>query len=169
MNKKVNMKIELKVSDMYEFLLRHAYTSVAGLVGVFISLLALVLFFVGLDKSDTTQNVLLLVIASLFTIVNPIQLRFKAKQQVMLNPMFKIPLEYEFGDAGIAVKQNDQQVELNWEDTYKIVETKKLIIIYFSKVTGYILPKEQMKNDKTVLINMIKEHVSKERCKLREM
>lgn len=168
MDRKVNMKIELKVSDMYEFLLRHAYTSVAGLVGVFISLLALVLFFVGLDKSDTTQNVLLLVIASLFTIVNPIQLRFKAKQQVMLNPMFKIPLEYEFSDTKIVVKQNDQQAELDWNDTYRVVETKKLIIIYFSKVTGYILPKEQMKNDKSVLFDLIKSHVSKERCKLRE-
>ena len=109
MDKKITVRIELKVSDMNEFLLRHAYTSVAGLIGVAISLAALVLFFIGLGDSDTYQNILLLVIASLFTIVNPIQLRMKAKQQVMLNPMFKIPLDYEFSDLGIVVKQKDRK------------------------------------------------------------
>lgn len=167
MGKKVNLKIELKVSDMYEFLLRHAYTSVAGLVGVGISLVALVFFFVGLGKSDTYQNILLLLIASLFTIVNPIQLRFKAKQQVCLNPMFKIPLDYEFSDKGIVVKQNDQQAELSWNDTYKVVETKNLVIIYFSKVTGYILPKSQMGEQRADFMELIQSHVGAKKCKLK--
>lgn len=167
MDKRVNLKIELKVSEMYEFLLRHAYTSVAGLVGVGISLVALVFFLVGLNNSDTYQNILLLLIASLFTIVNPIQLRLKARQQVSLNPMFKIPLDYEFSDNGIVVKQNDQQAELSWVDTYKVVETKNLIIIYFSKVTGYILPKSQMGGQKSDLMELIKSHVDEKKCKLK--
>lgn len=167
MDKRVNLTIELKVSDMYEFLLRHAYTSVAGIVGVGISLVALVFFFIGLDKSDAYQNILLLLIASLFTIVNPIQLRFKARQQVCLNPMFKIPLDYEFSDDGIVVKQNDQQAELSWADTFKVVETKNLVIIYFSKVTGYILPKSQMGEQQADFMELIKNHVDAKKCKLK--
>ncbi|MBS5934872.1 YcxB-like protein [Anaerosporobacter mobilis DSM 15930] len=167
MDKRVNLKIELKVSEMYEFLLRHAYTSVAGLVGVGISLVAFVFFLISLNKSDAYQNILLLLIASLFTIVNPIQLRFKAKQQVCLNPMFKIPLDYEFSDNGIVVKQNDQQAELSWNDTFKVVETNKLVIIYFSKVTGYILPKSQMGEQKSDLMDLIRSHVDEKKCKLK--
>lgn len=167
MDKKITVRIELKVSDMYEFLLRHAYTSVAGVIGVAISLAALVLFFIGLGESDTYQNILLLVIASLFTIVNPIQLRMKAKQQVMLNPMFKIPLDYEFADDGIVVRQNEQEAQLTWEDAFKVIETKKLIIIYFSRVTGYILPKEQLGEDKEALIQLIRNHIDDKKCKLK--
>ncbi|WP_310601971.1 YcxB family protein [Anaerosporobacter sp.] len=167
MDKKVNLKIELKVSDMYEFLLRHAYTSISGLIGVGISLVALVFFFIGLKDSDAYQSVLLLLIASLFTIINPIQLRLKAKQQVCLNPMFKIPLEYEFSETGIVVKQNEEQAELVWADTFKVVETKSLIIIYFSKVTGYILPKSQMGEQKETLMELIKGNVDAKYCKFR--
>ncbi|WP_167957831.1 YcxB family protein [Anaerosporobacter faecicola] len=168
MNNKVNLKIELKVSDMYEFLLRHAYTSVAGLVGVGISLVALVSFFIGLGKSDTYQNILLLVIASLFTIINPIQLRMKARQQVSLNPMFKIPLDYEFDQEQIVVRQNDQHAELSWNDMYKVVETKNLIILYFSKVTGYILPKSQMNGQEQELVQLIQDNVDQAKCKFRK-
>lgn len=167
MDKKVTLKIELKVADMYEFLLRHTYTSVIGLVGVMISLIALVLFFLNLSDSDMQQRVLLLVIASLFTIINPIQLRMKARQQVSLNPMFKIPLEYEFSNEGITVRQNEQQNDLQWQDAYKVVETKKLIIIYFSKATGFILPKGQMENQKEDLISLIKANVEEGKCKLK--
>lgn len=167
MDKKVTLKIELKVADMYEFLLRHAYTSAVGLVGVMISLIALVLFFLNLSNSDMQQRILLLVIASLFTIINPIQLRMKARQQVSLNPMFKIPLEYEFSDEGITVRQNDQQNDLEWKDAYKVVETKKLIILYFSKATGFILPKEQMGNQQEDLLALIKANVDERKCKLK--
>lgn len=167
MDKKVTLKVELKVADMYEFLLRHAYTSVVGLVGVGISLIALVVLLLNFSNSDLQQRILLIVIASLFTIVNPIQLRLKARQQVSLNPMFKIPLEYEFTNAGVIVRQNEQQNELTWKDVYKVVETKRLVILYFSKATGFILPKEQMGDQKDTLLSMISDNVDKAKCKLK--
>jgi multisubunit Na+/H+ antiporter MnhG subunit len=165
--KEIKFSILLKVSDMYEFLLRHAYTSLAGLVGVGISLLALVLFFVGVkDGSDVYQNILLLVIASLFLIINPLQLRLKAKQQVLLNPMFKKPIYYVFTKEHINVRQNDEQLELAWKDVYKVVETKNLIILYFSRVTGYIIPKEQITDVKRDLVHLIVENVDEKLCRL---
>ncbi|HEX3076121.1 MAG TPA: YcxB family protein [Lachnospiraceae bacterium] len=167
MGKEIKFSILLKVSDMYEFLLRHAYTSLAGLIGVGISLLALVLFFVGLkDGSDVYQNILLLVIASLFLIINPLQLRLKAKQQVLLNPMFTKPIYYLFTKEHINVRQNDEQLELAWKDVYKVVETKNLFILYFSRVTGYIIPKEQISDVKRDFIHLIVENVDEKLCRL---
>ncbi|HEX3021153.1 MAG TPA: YcxB family protein [Lachnospiraceae bacterium] len=167
MGKEIKFSILLKVSDMYEFLLRHAYTSLAGLIGVGISLLALVLFFVGLkDGSDVYQNILLLVIASLFLIINPLQLRLKAKQQVLLNPMFTKPIYYLFTKEHINVRQNDEQLELAWKDVYKVVETKNLFILYFSRVTGYIIPKEQISDFKRDFIQLIVENVDEKLCRL---
>lgn len=145
-NNEKNLYIETKIDNksMFEFMVNHTYKSVMGIVGVLISLLAVVALIVYGKNYDLTKKLLFIFIALLFTVINPISLYFKSKKQVKMNDSFQHPLCYTFTANGIDVKQGEQSLHINWEDIIKIVSTKNLVVIYLSAINAFIFPKEQI-------------------------
>lgn len=168
MEKEINMSIQLKVKNMYYFLLRHTYTSFSGLFGVFLSIGALVLLATTYQSNDSFRNVLLVLVAVIFLIVNPIQLWLKAAQQVKMNPMFQKPLYYYLSETGILVKQEEQELSIAWEDIVRVIETKKYIILYLSRVHAYIWPVTEMDNQHEQVKEMLKQHLNEKQYKWRK-
>lgn len=143
----INFSIQIKEKDLFHFLMRHFYGSFSGIIGVIISLAALALFAFGLirgDMFDGTQQAMLFILASLFTIIQPLQLMVKAKGQVKRSPVKDKPLCYEVSGEGIYIRQEEEQATLPWEEIRRLVETPKAFFIYISSVNANILPKDQM-------------------------
>lgn len=136
--------ITISVKDMQGFVLRHTYKSISGWFGVIISLVALGMVCYGWNTYGNMEKTALIILALLFTVVQPIQLMFKARNQVKSQEMFKIPLIYNLCDEGIVVRQGEQKVSILWEDISKVVNTKKAVYIYTSPVSAFIFPKEQL-------------------------
>lgn len=143
----IKIKVSMKVGNMYEFLLRHSYKGVAGIIGVGFSLLALVYLCMNFGTLSDGKRVLLTFGALLFTVINPILIFFNATKQVKLNPTFKDELDYVLTEEEIKVIQKGQELALPWSEVQTVVETKRSIIIYLSKVRAFILPKDAMKED----------------------
>lgn len=167
MNQEANFQILMKVNDMYRFLIRHAYIGTSGVINLIISGGAFILFLVGAGGNSGVSNGMLLLIAALFTIINPIYLYYKAAKQVKLTPMFLKPLEYIINDEGILVCQGDEKLTIKWEQIRKVIEAKKDFYVYLSPTRAYILPKEQYDNQVEVVKELIKKHVVDKQCKLR--
>lgn len=136
--------ITISVKDMQGFVLRHTYKSISGWFGVIISLVALGMVCYGWNTYGNMEKTALIILALLFTVVQPIQLMFKARNQVRSQEMFKLPLIYNLCDEGIVVRQGEQKVSILWEDISKVVNTKKAVYIYTSPVSAFIFPKEQL-------------------------
>lgn len=165
MEKEVEFSILLRVKDMFHFLIKHNYTSFAGLFGVFLSGSAWVWLLLSFPDNSAFKNVLLLIGGLLFTVVQPIQLYMKAAQQIKLNPMFQEPILYKMGNNGITVSQKNETLPIAWADVYKVVETKTSIILYLSTIHAYIFPKEQCKEQQESILQIIKEYVDSNKCK----
>lgn len=133
---------QTKVSDMYRFLMMYSYQGFRGIVNLMISIGAIVLLIYGADDGYAFNKALLILIAALFTIINPILLYLKAAKQVKLTPMFQQPLNYTVNEQGISVKLKEEEMALAWPDVYKIVETRKDFYFYMSFNRAHILPKE---------------------------
>lgn len=146
---KRTLYVETKIDDknMFEFMFNHTYKSVMGIVGVLISILAVVALIVYGKDYDLTKKLLFVFIALLFTVINPISLYFKSKKQVKMNDSFHHPLCYTLSDNGIDVKQGEQSLHINWEDIIKIISTKNIVVIYISAINAFIFPKEQLGDD----------------------
>lgn len=140
----VEFSVKISANDMAYFMLRHTYTSYSGIIGVIISLGALVLLLCGYGNGDKFRTGALVLIACLFTIVNPFLLWFKAFQQVKLTPAFQEPLHYIFEREALRITQGDLEDALGWENVWKVINGKKRIIVYVSKARGFIFPKEQL-------------------------
>lgn len=150
------VSVKISPNDMAYFMLRHTYTNYSGIIGVLISLGALVALLLGYGQGDKLRIGALVVIACLFTIVNPFLLWFKAVQQVKLVPMFQEPLVYIFGEDTIKIRQGELEDELSWDQVWKVINSKKRLILYVSKARGFIFPKEQLGADLPKVIEHIR-------------
>jgi len=139
----IKFDISVKVKDMYHFLMHHFYRSLSGIFGLVLSIGAFILLLFKMNSLDTFQIVILAVLSALFTIVQPIQMWFKAWQQVKLNPVFKKPFSYVISQKGMVIYQEPERVEVKWSDIRKVVETKKCFFVYFTAVNANVIPKSQ--------------------------
>ena len=141
--KEYKISVKLNTLDMYSFLMRHEYGSVSGLFGLGVSLVSLVALLAGVGRGDRNMQILLGLAALCFTVFNPLRLFFRAQKQLTLNPTFHKPIEYTFGEAGMHIAQGEEQMDVAWIDMKKLVHGKRIMILYLSRVVGYIFPKSQ--------------------------
>lgn len=162
--KEIKFQVLVKVPYMYDFLMKNAYQGMKGIVGVIISVGALILYLEGVGGNDSFMNTLLIIIAALM-VVNPFYLYYKAIKQVKLNKSFQEPLNYIVNDEGIKVGQGTEEGTIPWDAVAYVVETRKSILVYLSKRIAYIFPEEELKEEYSSFKQMIREHVEPARLK----
>lgn len=145
----VKLKVKLSDKHLFNFLMHHTYSSFSGYIGIIISLCALSAFVMSLNSEviRIQYKVVLLVTALLFTVVQPLMLKSKAKQQVKKNKSFSDPFEYVINSSGIYIKQNDDELQVRWDEIKKITSTKKCVFIYLTKIRAFIIPREDVGGD----------------------
>lgn len=163
---KIEINIDLKTKDMYEFQMRHSYLTRTGILSVLVSLVALVYLIFTFKSNNYSTNLLLVMAAMLFTVIYPIQMLSKSFKLVKLSPVLSKTLKYTFTTEGILVSQDNDDALLPWEDIVKVIETKNLILVYSSPKNGYILPKAQYTEECENVKNMIKKQINHDICKL---
>ncbi|MFA9464313.1 MAG: YcxB family protein [Velocimicrobium sp.] len=164
--KEIEFDTKVAKKDLYHFLMRHFYTSFSGIFGVILSLAALVGFILNIGKREPFQLLVLLVMASLFTVIQPIQMMQKAKNQIKRNPVFSKPLHYLVNDKGISVSQNGESSTIEWTEIRKILETKESFLIYMTTLNANVIPKEQIGEQKDLFRGLVKENMEKGTYKL---
>ncbi|MDO5522032.1 MAG: YcxB family protein [bacterium] len=164
----MKITINMKVKNMYEFLMRHAYYSFIGIASLAFSILAFIYLCVNFSSLTTGKMIAFIVASLLFTVINPIWLYVTAGKQVKLSPTFKDELIYEINKEGIKVVQNDQELPIEWEDVQKVIETRNNITIYISRARAFVIPKEDVREQKDELKEMIKEFVDPSICRFKQ-
>lgn len=166
MESTLTASVKIKTKHMYSFLLHFCYSSIKDWFGVFLSIIALVVLVVRFEQLDDMGKIILLLIGLLFTIINPVMLYFKAKKQILLNPIFKNEIVYQFNEEGIEVCQGETTAAVAWEQIFKVIVTRKLLLIYTSKIHASILPLDQIEQEK--ILPYIEKHVPKEKRKAKQ-
>ena len=98
---------------------------------------------------------MLVILALLFTVINPVSLLYKAARQIKRTPMFSKPLEYRFDSKGFSVSQEGSSDSAEWGAVIMLRETGKSIILYMGAAHAMVLPKreigEQLSELKTLI------------------
>ena len=109
---KIEINIDLKTKDMYEFQMRHSYLTRTGILSVLVSLVALVYLIFTFKSNNYSTNLLLVMAAMLFTVIYPIQMLSKSFKLVKLSPVLSKTLKYTFTTEGILVSQDNDDALL---------------------------------------------------------
>lgn len=165
MSASFDVKMTKKI--LYDFLMTHTYRSFAGWFSILIGLAGIALTITSVGKTEWTIILVYGIFSLYFLFYQPIALYMKAVKQVKLNPMYKEALHYIVNDEGITSSQKDQSVLIEWADIQKVAESKYSFLLYTGKMSSFVLPRESMGAQITIVEGLIKKHVPADRVKIK--
>lgn len=153
--------VHMNAKVLYDYMLRHTYTSLTGIIATFLGAMCLAFFAGG--------NGVIYLIAGVFIIAYlPWNLFLSAKRQALNNESFKKPLHYSFTKDGLYVSQEQTGEMQKWENMYQAVATSKSIIIYTSKVSASIFPRADLGNDASTLLQVVSRYMDPKKMKIKQ-
>lgn len=165
----VKFNVTMTKEAMFDFLLYSSMTSITGIAGVIVGGALLVLGIRQIMTGEIGMAATYLMFASIFLVVNPVNTKFRAAEQVKRTPMFQKPLTYELDEEGVKVSQDDQCAENKWEDFNKVISTNKSIILFITKKRAIIFPKESLDEQYAAVVKVISTHMPANKVKIRHV
>ena len=155
----VKFDVKIDAGMLFDYMLRHTYTSFAGLMGTIVGALILIAY-------SMNGQMIYLIVGVVVLVYQPGSLYLRARQQA-LNPAFRKPLSYRMTEEGLEVSQGDVTESQKWEDMVKAVSTTKSIILYTSKVNASIFPKKELGDKLPKVVEMISTHMPAKKVNIR--
>lgn len=156
----IEFDVKITSNILYDYMLRHTYSSLSGLMGSLVGVLMLMLF-------ASNRQPVCLIIGVVILLYLPWTLFIKSKQQALNTPAFRKPLHYRLSDEGIEVSQDDTTEKMGWADMYKAVSTTHSIIVYTTRTNACIFPKKDLEENKYKVIEIISTHMPPKKVKIR--
>lgn len=153
--------VQIKASDLFDYSLRHSYTSLGGLLSTIVGILMIYAYFA------KNASPLYLIFGIIVVFYIPINLFLMSRQQAM-QETFQKPLHYAFYENGMEVSQDDIKEMIGWEYIVKAVATSKSIIVYTGKNRASIFPRRDLQPDATALIRVLSTHVDPKKMKIKQ-
>lgn len=153
--------VQIKASDLFDYSLRHSYTSLGGLLSTIVGILMIYAYFA------KNASPLYLIFGLIVVFYIPINLFLMSRQQAM-QEAFQKPLHYAFYENGMEVSQDDIREMIGWNYIVKAVATSKSIIVYTGKNRASIFPRRDLQPDATALIRVLSTHVDPKKMKIKQ-
>lgn len=162
---KINVKITEK--HIFHFQLYHNYTHLSGIIGTIAALGLITLGMIDVINQQVPASLIWFVCGGMLLIFPLQSMKAKAKKQVRSSEMFQHPLEYEFSEKGVTTRQGELEVTNEWDKIEKVVQTKKCVIMYMSRVRAMIFPKECIQEQYDDMMAVIRANLSPEKVKIK--
>lgn len=112
------------------------------MIGILISLAAIVGLLVFWKYFATSQRVILIFLGLMFTVIQPLTLLMKGRSQLKTGA-FREPFHYTFTQTGMSVENMAGTVEVKWSDMRKVIVTKEAMYLYMNAVSAFIIPRQE--------------------------
>lgn len=165
MSAKFDVKMNKRI--LFDFLMTHTYRSFAGWFSVVIGVLGIAMTVTSFGRARMTMTLVYAAFSLYFLFYQPIALYLKAVKQMKMNPMYKEPMHYEVNDEGITTTQNEQTAQITWDKVIKVTESKYSYLLYTGRIYSFVLPKESMGMQITIVESLIKKHLAAGQVKIK--
>lgn len=142
---KQSVTVKVTEKDLFHFFLYHNYTRPSGILTGILGLVALVALPIAIGK-DLFTGLLFGVLAFSFLLQPLVSFFLKSRSQVKHNPVFSREMAFTVVEEGIHIDQHQSSQTLKWEQVVKVAESKKMILLYVSKVQAFLIPKHSFES-----------------------
>ena len=84
-----------------------------------------------------------------------------------MSPVLSNTLHYMVNEDGFTVTQGEANGVLAWKQIYKMVATKKLVLVYSNRIHAYVIPREQLGEYYVPLAKLARTKLPKYRFKMK--
>lgn len=163
----IKFDVDISVKDMYKFLVNNTYRRLTGIIWIIFSLVVVAVTVYTWGDVDIMYSVLMILLASLYTVINPVMLYFKARKQVANNESFNSTLHYVVDDKGIKISQNNEKASVKWDEIWKVVRYGNEVIVYVTTVRAFVWPVDSIGDSYDRLAQLACDKLDR-RCSLRK-
>ncbi|MBO6108296.1 MAG: YcxB family protein [Eubacterium sp.] len=135
----IEFQVRMDAKSLSGFVIYHNYVRPGGILGLFLSVAAIVALIVRWGHWTGMQRALLVALALLFLIFQPLMLLQKANAQLH-SKAFASPMDYSFGETEFTITQDGKSETFSYSDIRKTVFRKKVCYLYMSTVSAFIIP-----------------------------
>lgn len=153
--------VNISTGVLYDYLLKHTYSGLQGILATVIGFLLILLFLRG-------NGALYLIFGIVVIVYIPGSLFLSASRQALQVEAFQKPLHYRIMEEGIEVSQGDIVELQKWEEMIKAVSTGKSIIVYTGPVKAAIFPRADLGNRTSDLIELICRYMEPKKVKIKQ-
>lgn len=154
----IRFEVRLDAGDLWKFSMYHSMGGFKGVFNLAFTLAALYVLVVRWSVLTVPYRLLLVGCALLFTVWQPFLLYSKARKQAKL-PVMQQPMILTFGEEGLRVEQNEQQVNFTWEQMGRMDRVSTMIVLYMDRVHAYLLPDSVMGEQKEAFLEMARTYL----------
>lgn len=164
---KVEFDVNLEQKHIFKFNMHQAYRSVQGILSLVIPILIFTRLYTNYQQMATDQIFIHIGLGVLFLVYVPVSLWLGAKKALQKNSVLASTLHFEFTESMIRVTQGQDKAEFKWENIYKMISTKDLVLIYTNRIHAYVIPKLQIEKNYIELVKLANKQLDKNRVRLR--
>lgn len=164
---KLELDVQIDAGQYYHFNLYHCYHSFQGWMSVILGIACIAYGIAFCQYLDTAKVVVFILLGIMFFVYNPIALYARSKARFLKNAVLKNPVTYSFSPSGIMLKQGEVQEEMLWENIYKIVKTKNLMVFYLTKYHANIIPLQSMGDKYDDICSLLLKYADKRTLKFK--
>lgn len=164
---KTEFDVNISEKNMFVFLFNNTYRRMTGIIWIIFSIVIIGVTVYTWGDVKIQNSILIILLASLYTVINPLMLYSRARKQVRNNDYFANVLHYVVDEEGVKVSQNGQNASVKWDEVWKIVRYGSEIAAYVSTDRAFIWPMESIKDNYNDIVQMAEEHIGK-RCHIRK-
>lgn len=140
-----------------KFLFGHSYRQPVSILITVMAILFPIIYIV----KGSPQTPLAIMVAVVILIYYPLTIFMKAKKIKRTNKTFAERFHYMFDEKGCHLQLSEEAIDVDWKYFKKIMVLKSLVVIYTNRYNGYIVPTENMGEQKEEIIDFLREKIQK--------
>ncbi len=163
LSKEITLSVNMNANVLYDYLVYHAYSTSAGILGTCLGALGVLVFLAqpGVDR------VMYLILGVILILYMPISLKLRSMQLMQFTEAYKKPLDYVLNSEGITVSQGDVSQTIEWDKCVKAVSTRQSIVLYTGKKNASIFPRRQLGDKLPALVAVFAENMDPKKVRIR--
>ena len=157
MEEKIRLKITMTEKNIKDYVYGQTIKSMRGVAFFALGVIAIVILVMTWSDQNVFTKVCLIGIAAIYLVVQPVMTILKANTLSKRQELF-VPIDYEIDEEEVAVTQGEEHIVYRWEDGFRFVVKKNLLLMYVSRINAYILPKDQLGDAYSQILTLAKKH-----------
>ncbi len=163
----ISFDVKINTKDLFRFLMNNTYRRPTGIIWIIFSAVVVWVTVYTWGDVEVMYSVCMIILASLYTIVNPVILYFKAAKQCKKNESFKEALTYTVNDESITVSQKGEEASVSWDEVWKARRYGNQIVVYITTIRAFVWPVTAIGDSYDALVDIMHEKLS-DRCFVRK-
>src|SRR5688500_9227231 len=145
----LELEVNITQNDITTFALLNYYRRISTRIMLVLVLFFLIFLFFSYNANGESNYMVLIgfVVCLFYLVFIPVIIFLKARHNFLSEKKFKDPIHWIFTPEKVEVKGHGFSSHFLWSSVYKVIELKKMFLIYHNSNSANVIPKQNWQSE----------------------